>query len=145
MNNKFIIFVLSLFKHKNMELSNEPIIEVIRKDGKLSSVKVIMPTWNELGEDNKIYTKMPMLGGIVTYAINELDADIAVKEAIHCFCVAADKFGMGLEKELESIGWNIVSKNDEHIILSIHSEMPAFELMLETGDTKALNIELEAA
>ena len=128
-----------------METSNEPIIEVIRTNGRLSTIKVIMPTWNELGEDNKIYTKMPMLGGLITYAIDELDADIAVREAIHCFCIASEKFGIGLENELMRIGWNIVSEIENHTVLSIHSEMPAFEFMLETGDTKALDIELEAA
>ena len=128
-----------------METSNEPIIEVIRKAGKLASIKVIMPTWNEVGEDGKINTKMPMLGGLVTYSMNELDADIAVKEAIECFCIASEKFGIGLENELQSIGWNIVSESDNHVVLSIRSEMPVFEFMLETGDTKALDIELEAA
>jgi hypothetical protein len=126
-----------------METSNEPIIEVIRNSGKLTSIKVIMPTWNELGEDNKVYTKMPMLGGLVTYSLNELDSDLAVKEAIQCFCSAAEKFGIGLEKELQSLGWKIVSENENHIVLSIQSEMPVFELMLETGDTKAMDIELE--
>lgn len=128
-----------------METSNEPIIEVIRKDGKLSSIKVIMPTWNEVGEDNKVYTKMPMLGGLVTYAMDELDADKAVNEALHCFCIASEKFGIGLEKELQCLGWNVISETEGHVVLSIHSEIPAFELMLETGDTKALDIELEAA
>ena len=121
---------------------NNPTIEITRKNGVLNLVKIIMPTWNELGEDNKVYSKIPLLGGLTTYAMNESDADMAVREAIHCFCVASEKHGMGLEKEIQCIGWELFSKKEETSTFIIHSEVTVFELMMETGHTKAMELNM---
>lgn len=126
-----------------MKTSAEPIIEVIRHNEKLSSLKVIMPIWNESGEDNKIYTKIPLLGGLKTYSINENDTDIAVKEAIECFCIAAERYGNGLENELENIGWVLTLSSDNRTVLNIDSSNSMFNLVLQTGETTALDLELE--
>jgi hypothetical protein len=124
--------------------TNEPLIEITRTDNILSSVKVIMPTWNELRDDNKTYCKIPLLGGLNTYAMNDNDAQIAVKEAIHCFCIAAEKFGQGLENELIMLGWQELSKTDNVSVFSIHTDIAAFELILETGETTAVQVEITA-
>lgn len=122
--------------------TNEPLIEITRKDNKLSSVKVIMPTWNELGDDDKIYCNIPLLGGLKTYAMDLDDAKIAIKEAIHCFCVAAEKVGNGLEGELKMLGWQLVNTTEDTVTFGIHSEVEAFELVLETGEPTAVQLEM---
>jgi len=128
-----------------MVTTTETIIEVTRKSGTLSSIKVIMPAWNEHSEDGKILTRMPMLGGLITYALDEADAEVAIREAIHCFCLAAEKHGMGVERELMTIGWCISAEESDTTIMRMPSSTPMFDLMIETGETKALDIEMEAA
>jgi hypothetical protein len=120
-------------------------IEVTRKEGKLTSIKVIMPTWHDHGDDGQIYTTMPFLGGLTTYSLDHSDSEIAIKEAIHCFCIASEKHGMGVERELQSLGWEVDEESQNSIILSIPTMNQIFDLVVKTGETKALDIEMEAA
>ena len=116
-------------------------IEIAREDHKLSSASVIMPTWNRKGNDGKIYAKIPFLG-LETYGNDENDLDKAVEEAFACFCIASEKHGLGLESELEYIGWTKTDKKDEvHSFLQAVTENEAFESALNTGDTRALMYE----
>lgn len=81
-----------------------PTIDIVRDGMKLSSVSIVMPTWEQKHEDNQIYINIPLLG-LETVAMDEDDAYIAVEEALKAFCIASDECGLGLESELEFIGW----------------------------------------
>jgi len=113
-------------------------IGVSRIDGKLSEVKVIMPTWNRVGNDSKIYINIPFFG-IETFGHDENDCDIAIEEAIKCFCLIAEEEGLGLDFELEFMGWKIQENSDKsNHIFNVNPSNPAFELMMQTGSQTAL-------
>lgn len=125
-----------------MKSTNEVSIEITRHDNKLSAVSIIMPTWNELGNDNKIYAKMPFLG-IETYGKDEDDLQIAIKEALTCFCIIAEKHGLGLEHELEFLGWvKEDNPTNDHSILRNVPANKSIDSVLSTGDTRALMVDL---
>lgn len=126
-----------------MKQTNEISIEITREDCNISSVSVIMPTWNHTGSDNKLYAKIPFLG-LETYGKNDNDLQVAIKEAIACFCIAAEKHGKGLEQELESLGWTKVeNKKNSHSILSNNPSVnPAIDSAISTGDIRALLVDL---
>jgi hypothetical protein len=125
--------------------THEPIFQIKRNNGKISSITVIMPVWQERGEDEKVYLKLPMLGGLRTYASNTQDSEKAIKEAIQIFCTAAEKHGLGIEGELQILGWNISSEDNDNTQLKMQISSPMFDLMLDTGEPTAVNIEMEAA
>lgn len=113
-------------------------IEITRHGKTLFSVSVIMPTWNKMEDDNVLSVNIPLLG-IKTFAKNEDDAEEAVKEAIQCFCLSAEKFGQGLEKELQTLGW-LRSKNEEkHVLLdySVSDNNYVLEQIMQTGEQHA--------
>jgi hypothetical protein len=117
-------------------------IDITREEHKLTSVRVIMPTWNRRGEDGKLYAKVPFLG-LETYGENENDLDEAIEEAFMCFCLASEKHGLGLESELEFIGWTKTDGGDEdHSMLQAITDNEAVESALSTGDTRALAVDL---
>ena len=116
-------------------INSEPIIE-IKRDGKILSVKAIIQTWNR-SEGNHICITIPFLGGLITHAENEQDAEKAVEEAFHCFVIISEKHGMGIENELTFIGWNREEGEDKnHSIFTIENLNSAMESMMETGDTR---------
>jgi len=125
---------------------NEVSMEITRNGHALSAVKVIMPTWDRTGKDNKIYVSIPFLG-IETYGIDEEDADLAVKEAFKCFCLVAEKHGLGLESELEYLGWERQEQiSPDHSFFNVQPKSRAIESMVNTGDKRAIQLnELELA
>jgi len=46
-----------------------------------------------------IAVKVPMIG-LETFAKDERDVPVAISEAVVAFCIAAEKFGRGIEVEL---------------------------------------------
>jgi len=52
-----------------------------------------------VGFDGILYTEV--LGGIVIYGKSKEDLDIAHLEAFEIFCIAAEKHGLGIKRELE--------------------------------------------
>ncbi len=116
---------------ENMEAN----IVITRNEGKLASISVQMPIWSKESEfDNNTIVKLPLLG-VETIAKNEYDAEIAIKEAIQSFCVVAEKFGQGVEAELQSLGWKIVDSNGNPILGFCVSETDALlDRLLQTGD-----------
>lgn len=111
-------------------------IEIIRTGKKLVSVSVSMPVWSKESEfDGNILVQLPLLD-IDTIAKDEQDAEIAIKEAIQSFCVAAEKFGEGIEKELQALGWKRVDQNGNPILGFCVSETDdLLERLLQTGDS----------
>jgi hypothetical protein len=122
-------------------INSEPIIE-INREGKTLSVKAIIQTWNKF-EGGHICIHIPFLGGLITHAENEQDAEKAVEEAFHCFVIISEKHGMGVENELSFIGWNKESgESKNHSIFTIDNLNSAMESMMETGDTRVLEVAL---
>jgi len=112
-----------------------PTIEIIREANKIKSVKVIMPIWHSVCDDNFIQVKVPLLGDMETFASNEDDIETAVKEAIQCFIMAAEDIGQGFEAELKQLGWKSEKNNST---LKVKTNIPAFEFMMDTGETHEL-------
>ena len=79
-------------------INSEPVIEITREDKKIV-VKAIIQTWNKV-ENEHICITIPFLGGLITHASNEYDAEKAVIEAFHCFVKISEKHGLGIENEL---------------------------------------------
>lgn len=116
-------------------------MKITRNDHKLSSVSVIMPTWNRKSEDGKIYASIPFLG-LETCGLDESDLDTAIEEALTCFCIAAEKHGLGLESELQFLGWTQAEPLDEnHSILSNNAGNESMVAALSTGDTRAIKVD----
>lgn len=124
------------------ESHNEASIEIIRKDGVVSSVKVIMPAWCKINDDGTLKVEIPLFK-ITTFADNEEDAHEAIKEAIMCFCISAQKFGNGLEQELKELGWTSeTSAESNHSLFNINSNAPFIEDLMNTGESMALDLQL---
>lgn len=118
-------------------------IDIQRVEGKLTSIKVLMPTWNQFCEDNSINVEMPVFG-ISTQVSEESEIDEAIKEAIIIFCIASEKHGKGLEKELEVIGWKKErGQTKSHALLNVQPKTTMFEQMMSTGETRAMMINLD--
>ncbi|SFD25409.1 hypothetical protein SAMN05518672_1011289 [Chitinophaga sp. CF118] len=120
-------------------------IKITRNGEKLSSVSVMMPIWNKLSDHGNLLVKLPLLG-ISTIAKDENDADKAIEEAIASFCIVADKFGQGIEKELQALGWIAVNgENGEPLLGYNVSDTDALlERLFETGENY-INKHLEIA
>jgi hypothetical protein len=120
-------------------------IEITRTDGKLVSISVSMPIWSKESEfDNNILVHLPLLD-IDTIASDEKDAEFAIKEAIQSFCIASEKFGEGIEKELQALGWKQVDQNGNQILGFCVSETDELlDRLLQTGDSY-VNPKLEIA
>lgn len=128
--------------------TNEILFEITRENGVLTSAKIIMPTWSRTGEDGNVYVKLPLLGEISTFGVDEEDADIAIREAFECFCIVAEKHGKGLEKELELLGWNRAKKKSpikHYALLNFKVHNPAFNNITKTGDVMALTFQPKMA
>jgi hypothetical protein len=120
-------------------------IEITRAGDKLVSISVSMPVWSKESEfDGNIHVQLPLLD-IDTIASDEKDAEFAIKEAIQSFCIASEKFGEGIEKELQALGWKQVDQNGNHILGFCVSETDELlDRLLQTGDNY-VNPKLEIA
>lgn len=125
--------------------NTEANIEITRAGDKLVSISVSMPVWSKVCEfDGNIHVQLPLLD-IDTIASNEKDSEFAIKEAIQSFCIASEKFGEGIEKELEALGWKRVDQNGNHILGFCVSETDdLLDRLLQTGDNY-VNPKLEIA
>lgn len=116
-------------------------MEITRSGEVLSSVKLIMPTWQKVGDNKLIYIDLPFFG-LNTCAKDEADIEIALKEAVSCFCIAAERYGLGLESELEFVGWekDTSEKDNQHSFMNLIPNNTAFDFMINTGETQALEL-----
>lgn len=90
-------------------------IEITRKGDKLISISVLMPVWSKPSNCGNLLVKLPFLA-IDTIAKDENDAETAIKEALQSFCIVAEKFGQGVEKELQSLGWTLVDQKGKPVV-----------------------------
>ncbi len=104
-----------------------------------------MPVWNKISEQGNLIVKLPLLG-IETIAKNEKDAEKAIEEAIASFCIAADKFGQGIEKELQALGWIAVDNENGEPLLgyNVADTDALLERLIQTGENY-VNSHLEIA
>jgi hypothetical protein len=116
-----------------MSIKNEATIAINRKEHGIS-LSVIMPIWKK-EHDGHISVRIPFFG-IKTIASNEDDIHEAVEESLMCFIISAEKFGKGLESELEGIGWILHEKHGDNSLMDFHAfhENTIVEQIMETGE-----------
>ena len=120
-----MILILQLKVNHNMN-TIEANIEITRANDKLVSISVSMPVWSKESEfDGNIHVHLPLLD-IDTIASDEKDAEFAIKEAIQSFCIASEKFGEGLEKELQALGWKQVYQVVITFWVSVYQKLTSF-------------------
>lgn len=96
--------------------TNEATIKLLMEDGKITSISIFMPIWEKPSDQGNLFIHLPLLG-LETLAKDSNDGETAIKEAITSFCMIAEKFGQGLEKELETLGWvHIDGETDEPVL-----------------------------
>jgi hypothetical protein len=122
-------------------MNQEANIDIVRKDGKLASVSVVMPIWDKQGEDDIFAVEIPLLG-MKTFAKDEIDAEIAVQESIELFCLNAEKFGKGLESELKILGWSFNNQNKDFTSMSFNSTNVVYDHIMQTGEQIAHKLDL---
>ena len=120
-------------------------IRITRGGSKITSISVFMPIWNKQSDQGNLFVQLPLLG-IDTIAKNEEDSEKAIEEAIASFCIVAEKFGQGLEKELQSLGWLVVNGETSEPALGYNvSDTDALlERLMQTGENY-VNQHLEIA
>lgn len=116
-------------------------IEIVRSGSTLPFVKIILPIWEKPTDDGFILVSIPFLN-LETIAETSDEIEIAAEEAIHCFFIAAEKFGQGLEKEIESLGWRKQhgAQPDNDTLFNLTRKDPVFNGMMNTGSAMALQI-----
>ncbi len=97
------------FKSSNMTI--EANITITKNEENIIFISVRMPIWTKWNEFGSLSVKIPLLG-FETFAKDEKDAAKAVEEAIISFCIMAERFGKGITKELQAIGWRIAGKDN---------------------------------
>ena len=113
----------------------EASIEVLRET-KITKISVVMPIWSKQIAENVIAVNIPLFG-LKTYIRNEDETQNAVDESLKCFFIASEKYGIGIEGELTSLGWKSVNKSMEFM-----QENPVMEQMMETGEQYYDQLEL---
>lgn len=117
----------------------------ILKNGDTIEVSTFMPIWQRKSEDGQIYISIPLLG-IETISNDEDDIDKFIKEALTCFCVIAEKYGKGLKKELEALGWNLeissINKKINSQLLNVKPKTPIYAEMLKTGSSRVYQFQI---
>jgi hypothetical protein len=59
--------------------------------------------------NGRIYATIPALGGLSTFADNDIDMDKAINEAVFSFFDLCKRDGKVIRAELTSLGWNAKS------------------------------------
>lgn len=118
-------------------------IEIIRDNGTLSSISVVMPMWDKIGIDDFLSINIPLFG-IKTFAKDEVDSDLAVEEAIKIFCINAEDFGKGLENELKILGWSFSeqTENSTSMYYGVSDTNIVLEQIMQTGEQYSQKLEL---
>lgn len=125
--------------------TTEAHIKLFMHEEKITAVSVLMPVWNKESDHGNLLIRLPLLG-IETIAKNEADADKAIEEAIISFCTVAQKFGQGVEKELQSLGWVKIDgeTGEPELGYNVADTDDLLERLLQTGDNY-VNDNLEVA
>ena len=109
-------------------------IEITREGQRLTSISVFMPIWNKESDFGNILVQLPLLA-VETIAKSEEDAEFAIEEALKCFCIAAERFGQGIEKELQALGWTQVDQNGKPVLgYNVSDTDAVIDRLLQTGE-----------
>lgn len=119
---------------------SEANIEITRHNDALASISVMMPIWTKVAIDGGVNIKIPLLG-LTTKAANDQQVDAAFEEAVKCFCMSAEKFGQGLDKELLTLGWTLVGDDSSHLDFNVGDSF-ALESIMETGNVVCKELEM---
>lgn len=98
----------------------ETSIKIVRNEGKLISVAVVMPIRVEKNTDGNFSVYMPLFYS-EALAKDESDVEKVVEESVIDYCRDAEEFGPGLETELQELGWEIIDDK---------ANEPAFEFYI---------------
>jgi hypothetical protein len=125
--------------------TTEANIKITRNGKKISSISVFMPIWNKQSDQGNLLVQLPLLG-IETIAKDENDAEKAIDEAIASFCIVSEKFGQGIEKELQALGWiHIDDETGEPVLgYNVSDTDVMLERLMLTGENY-INQHLEIA
>lgn len=113
-------------------MSSDATMTISRENGVLHSISLVMPVW--IKNDGILTIDLPFFK-TKTYARTEAEVDKAIEEAVKSFCIASERFGKGVEKELELLGWEKVDD-------TLGFNLPQSEVMdqiLHTGVIFAIN------
>lgn len=121
----------------------EASIEIFRDNKKLQAINVMVPIWARNGDNGKVYISIPFFG-LETFGHSNEDCDVAIEEAIKCFCLLVEQKGLGLEDELSFLGWEKVSENaiSHNSIFNVEPKTTALKSLMQTGQQKAVAISL---
>ena len=144
-NLKPIYYLPCTLKANRKMNTVEANIKITRNLDKLTSISVFMPIWNKQSDQGNLLVQLPLLG-IDTIARNEADADKAIEEAIASFCIVAEKFGQGIEKELQALGWVAIDGETGEPLLgyNVSNTDAMLERLMQTGENY-VNQHLEIA
>lgn len=123
---------------------NEATIDILREEGQLRSVSVVMPIWDKVEGDQSIIIEIPLFG-TKTFVFDDIDANQAIDDAIKFFCKNSEKFGKGLEYELLALGWDFCDSFEENkttMSFTIPSKDTVLEQIMNTGEKQAKVLEL---
>ena len=120
--------------------NTESAVEIERVNGKLKSVKMVLPVWTRKSEEDGVfYASIPMLN-LETYGKDEQDLDVAIKELVEGFIIICEKYGKGIEKELENLDWKKQREIEPtHIYFDFKPKKPVYRNILNTGNPKLLS------
>jgi hypothetical protein len=123
----------------------EPVFKITRIATKISSISVEMPIQTERSFDGYLKVHMPLLD-IMIWAKDQEYVEEAVKAALIGLCLAAEQFGKGMEKELESMGWILTGKEADSSIFTYDSvnRKTILERIMRTSDNY-INKQLQIA
>ncbi len=107
-------------------------LAITRENGVLSFISLVLPVWIKCEDIFSI--SIPMFH-LKTFAKNESEIQVAVEEAVKSFCIAAEKFGRGLEAELGELGW---SKEDSDLSFNL-PQSDVMQQIIETAETFAFD------
>lgn len=118
-------------------------IVISRKGGKLHTISVAMPIWDNIGEDGFLSIDIPLFN-LKSFAKDESNADESIREAIVAFCIGAEKHGKGLETELKVLGWSFTDQTENMTVMSFELSERNFMLnrVMQTGESFADKLDI---
>ena len=115
--------------------NNEATIKLLKVVGKVKSISIFMPIWEKTSEHGNLFINLPLLG-LETIAKDNTDSEAAIREIISSFCTVAEKFGQGIEKELQALGWVHVDDETGEPIMgyNVSDADSVIERIMQTGE-----------
>lgn len=107
-------------------------IKITKNDGKVTFISVAMPICTQRNNFGNFSVRLPLLG-FETIARDGDDAKRAIEEAIISFCIIAERFGLGVEKELQGLGWKNIE--EDNLAFDINGANTVLKGIFNTGES----------